>query len=130
MTLWELLWADARKQRLARHRRARAGPAPAYIAAAPDASGGAALGGDAGAGGAPGGADAGEDADFLSATSAELFVYFVAAVVVGARRRVLDECTDQDDAMRLFHTLRGVDFWECATRAHVLRASGVGRKNR
>jgi hypothetical protein len=125
MTLWELLWADARKQLLARHRRGLGpGPDAAYIPAAPDMSGG----GPAAAAPPPGDADG--DADFLSATAADLFVHFAAAVVIGARRRVLDECTDQDDAMRLFHTLKGVDFWECVTRAHVLRAAGAARKSR
>ncbi|GBF97782.1 hypothetical protein Rsub_10207 [Raphidocelis subcapitata] len=142
MTLWELMWADARRQLAARRRRraARDAAAPPLIAAAADEEEDpkAALkrrdAAGAGAGGAPpsagGAAGPGDDADFLSTAASGFFVHFVAAVVVGARRRVLDECRDADDAMRLFHTLKGIDLWECVTRATVLRAAGAGRKQR
>lgn len=38
-----------------------------------------------------------------------LFMYFVAAVVVGQRRRVLESCHDRDDVLQLFQSLKGVD---------------------
>jgi len=151
MTLWEVLWADARKQLLQRQRkRAPLDAAPPLITAQ-HADGAAArpllaaVGDDGGddddpkaalkrhggtEGGAAGGVEDEEVGSFLAATCADMFVHFVAAVVVGARRRVLDECTDQDDAMRLFHALKGVDFWECVTRAQVLRAAGASRKHK
>ena len=31
-----------------------------------------------------------------------LFMYFVAAVVIGQRRRILDDCMDSDDVLRAF----------------------------
>jgi hypothetical protein len=141
MTLWELMWADARRQLLQRRSRARvpepvasADPAPAavVIAATDDADDPkAALRRAAAAKDAARMAAAeDEEADFLAAAFSELFVHFVAAVAIGMRRRVLDECADPDDAMRLFHSVKGVDFWEAVQRAHVLRAASAGRKNR
>ncbi|KAI8470960.1 MAG: rab-GTPase-TBC domain-containing protein [Monoraphidium minutum] len=148
MTLWELLWADARRQLLQRRQRG-AGARGVPPGLAPAGSVTASLdGGDGGGGGSDGDPKAalkraqaakeaarvaaaeGEDAGFLAAAFSELFVHFLASVAVGARRRVLDECAGPDDAMRLFHSLKSIDFWECVSRAHVLRAAGASRKHR
>lgn len=162
MTLWELLWADARKQLLQRRRRAArsaggAGGARSAGGGGEHANGGRA-GGELASGGSYGGSYDGGDGDddpkaalrraqaakeaartaaaeeegsgFLADAFSDLFVHFVAAVAISQRRRVLDECAGPDDAMRLFHGLRGVDFWECVARAQVLRAAGASRKGR
>lgn len=171
MTLWELLWADARKQLLQRRQRLKPAPAyeplplPLYAGSFRDQPGVELIRASAGNGYDAGGEEEGEEdesdpkaalklpaksaavavapgqtpgqdhdpeeeSSFLAAAFRQLFVHFVAAVVVSQRRRVLDECTEPDDAMRLFHSLRGFDFWECVSRATVLRAAGASRKNR
>ncbi len=51
----------------------------------------------------------------------DLFLCFVAAVVMSQRRKVLDDCTETDDVLRLFHSVR-VDFWDTIEKAKQLRA--------
>jgi hypothetical protein len=51
-----------------------------------------------------------------------LFTCFVAAVVLSQKRRILEDCRDADDLMRLFHSLRFIDFPACLHKAHQLRA--------
>jgi hypothetical protein len=46
----------------------------------------------------------------------------VAAVVLSQKRRILEDCRDADDLMRLFHSLRFIDFPACLHKAHQLRA--------
>eukprot|EP00877_Chromochloris_zofingiensis_P001190 jgi/Chrzof1/11071/Cz05g22120.t1 len=59
--------------------------------------------------------------------STDLFIYFIAAVVISQRRRVLDECHDPDDVLRLFYTIKGIEFWECTQKAHQLRSAQARR---
>lgn len=59
----------------------------------------------------------------------DLFMHFVAAVIIAQRRRILDECHDHDEVLRLF-TKHSIDFWECMDRAVQLRAQLEGRKQR
>mmetsp|Transcript_34620 Transcript_34620/g.76939 ORF Transcript_34620/g.76939 Transcript_34620/m.76939 type:complete len:217 (+) Transcript_34620:3-653(+) len=46
----------------------------------------------------------------------DLFMYFVAAVVISQRRRILDDCHDSDDVMRHFQSLK-LDVADCMIRA-------------
>jgi hypothetical protein len=50
----------------------------------------------------------------------ELFICFVAAVVQSQRRTLLDHCYNADDVLRLFHSARKVDLWQCLDKAHQL----------
>uniref|UniRef100_A0A383W6G7 Rab-GAP TBC domain-containing protein n=1 Tax=Tetradesmus obliquus TaxID=3088 RepID=A0A383W6G7_TETOB len=50
-----------------------------------------------------------------------LFVWFVAAVVISQRRTVLGHCCDADDVLRLFHGLKRVDVWQCLAKARELQ---------
>jgi hypothetical protein len=44
-------------------------------------------------------------------------MYLVAAVVISQKRRLLDECQDSDDVLRLFQSLRSVDVVDLLSRA-------------
>jgi hypothetical protein len=50
----------------------------------------------------------------------ELFICFVAGVVQSQRRTLLDHCYNADDVLRLFHSARKVDLWQCLDKAHQL----------
>jgi hypothetical protein len=56
----------------------------------------------------------------------ELFVWFVAAVVISQRRAVLGHCCDADDVLRLFHGLKRIDVWQCLAEARELQQGEVG----
>eukprot|EP00798_Chlamydomonas_sp_ICE-L_P013603 gene13603-19476_t len=61
--------------------------------------------------------------DLDSATNpSDIFSYFVAAVVISQRRRILDHCHDSDDVLTLFHALRKVDVKDCMARARQYRS--------
>ena len=51
----------------------------------------------------------------------DLFMYFVAAVVVTQRRAVLEACHDCDDVLKLFQQPLKVDVAECVVQARLLR---------
>eukprot|EP00200_Dunaliella_tertiolecta_P012954 CAMPEP_0202391902 /NCGR_PEP_ID=MMETSP1127-20130417/92085_1 /ASSEMBLY_ACC=CAM_ASM_000462 /TAXON_ID=3047 /ORGANISM="Dunaliella tertiolecta, Strain CCMP1320" /LENGTH=1088 /DNA_ID=CAMNT_0048994367 /DNA_START=117 /DNA_END=3383 /DNA_ORIENTATION=+ len=61
-----------------------------------------------------------------------LFIYFVAAVVLSQRKRLMEECWDADDVMRLYHGLGSsggggsssnkIKVGRCMARAHQLRS--------
>lgn len=50
----------------------------------------------------------------------DLFIYFIAAVVMSQRRRVLDDCHDNDDVLKHFNKAT-VNVWECLRTARQLR---------
>lgn len=110
--LWEMLWADNLRSRYEAHNTpwdiradGRSSTAASRAASPGDAPGG------------PGGPPAeGEDPD--------LFLYFVAAVVWANRRRVLDECSDSDDVLRLFHNVK-INVWESLRKARAMRAQAA-----
>jgi hypothetical protein len=52
----------------------------------------------------------------------QLFICFVAAVVQSQRRTLLDHCYNADDVLRLFHSVRRIDLWQCLDKAHQLLA--------
>jgi hypothetical protein len=51
----------------------------------------------------------------------ELFIWFVAAVIISQRRAVLGHCCDADDVLRLFQGLKRVDVWQCLAKARELQ---------
>lgn len=51
-----------------------------------------------------------------------LLLFFVAAVVTGQRRRILDECRESDDVLRLFQVPQKIDVQDCLRRASDFRA--------
>jgi hypothetical protein len=51
----------------------------------------------------------------------ELFIWFVAAVIISQRRAVLGHCCDADDVLRLFHGAKRVDVWQCLGKARELQ---------
>lgn len=52
----------------------------------------------------------------------QLFICFVAAVIQSQRRTLLDHCYNADDVLRLFHSVRRIDLWQCLDKAHQLLA--------
>jgi hypothetical protein len=131
LLLWELLWADAWQRRRRRRQSeqqqqqkletnvlppARQQPPPAGEAAAAAAAAAAAKADSSGAANTP---DAVAAAS--SSGAADAFIAFVAAVVMGQRRAVLDHCRDADDVLALFHTpKRSHDVWGCVQHARTL----------
>jgi hypothetical protein len=51
-----------------------------------------------------------------------LLLCFVAAAVVAQRRKVLDDCRDCDDVLRLYSTTR-IDFNSCIKKAFEIRST-------
>jgi hypothetical protein len=138
MQLWEVLWADAWQQR-------RLAQQSAAVAAAADTD---SAGSDAGTASVldtdnteQQSADAGvqlvaadsrgqqvkgdtqqqQQAQEGSSIRSELFIWFVAAVIIGQRRAVLGHCCDADDVLRLFHGMKHVDVWQCLAKARELQ---------
>ncbi|WIA29500.1 hypothetical protein OEZ86_012001 [Tetradesmus obliquus] len=146
MQLWEVLWADAWRQRRLAQESAAAAAAAATTAAELDSVGSVASTASM------------SDKDSLEQQAADagvqlitahsrgqqakgeaqhphqqqlsqegstirsgLFVWFVAAVVISQRRTVLGHCCDADDVLRLFHGLKRVDVWQCLAKARELQ---------
>jgi hypothetical protein len=51
----------------------------------------------------------------------ELFICFVAAVIISQRRAILGHCCDADDVLRLIHGAKRVDVWQCLGKARELQ---------
>ncbi|KAK9915184.1 hypothetical protein WJX75_005786 [Coccomyxa subellipsoidea] len=107
VTLWEILWADEYWQRLGSW-------TPPSLSWPSSGSWGSfdknlsSLGGRE---------------DYQAAGSApELLLFFIAAVALRQRRRLIDDCRDQDDTLRLFNSLR-VDLWGSLRTARGLQRS-------
>jgi len=122
LQLWEVLWADAWRQGTNRNVLASATPSSKdkVVGAATLADGRMTVQA----------ATQQEDAHNhcnVSCTvnhshgAADLFVCFVAAVVISQRRAVLDHCYDADDVLRLFHNLKRIEVWPCLDKAHELQ---------
>jgi hypothetical protein len=135
MQLWEVLWAHAWQQRR-EHRRLHAGGAAVHGGASKDGAQGTTVlvadstrtlvgskHGKQGPAslGAAAGADAAAGAEQPDLPHAQLFVCFVAAVIMAQRRHILS-CHDADDVLRLCHGLKHVDVWACLERARLLLA--------
>lgn len=58
----------------------------------------------------------------------QLFICFVAAVIQSQRRTLLDHCYNADDVLRLFHSVRRIDLWQCLDKAHQLLAGIRGQQ--
>lgn len=59
----------------------------------------------------------------------DLFICFVAAVIISHRRPVLDHCHDAEDVLRLFHSMRQVDVWQCLVKAQELQQAMLGQSH-
>lgn len=140
MILWEMQWAHEAADAAATH-----GEMPASVASTPAAAGGsstaagirstvhsmsdaAARAAGEASGSRPGtpGSRPGSAKRLGSSSSASIsaaaapapafILQFIAAVVRGQRSRVLAECHDTDDVLRLFNTLR-IEFWLALAQA-------------
>lgn len=84
---------------------------------------GTAAGGDSKGGGQVKGSPGSNDSSLNAVQQQphlELFICFVAAVVQSQRRTLLDHCYNADDVLRLFHSAKKVDLWQCLDKAHQL----------
>ncbi|BDA43320.1 GTPase-activating protein GYP7 [Coccomyxa sp. Obi] len=106
VTLWEILWADDYWQRLGSW-------TPPSMSRPSSGSFGSydknlsALGGRE---------------EHLTGSAPDLLLFFIAAVALRLRRRLIDECRDQDDTLRLFNSVR-VDLWGSLRSARGLQRS-------
>ncbi|EIE22335.1 RabGAP/TBC [Coccomyxa subellipsoidea C-169] len=93
VTLWEILWADDYWQRLGSW-------TPPSLSRP----------------------SSGSEQPSVPGTAPDLLLFFIAAVALRQRRRLIDECRDQDDTLRLFNSLR-IDLWGSLRSARGLQRS-------